>query len=77
MQYDVATLVGGFLYLRYINPSIVTPDAFNLISHKLLAIPRRNLILIAKVLQVGFGRGGVAMVAVWWSRWRWWCEAVV
>jgi len=43
--------MGGYIYLRFFNPVIVTPDALNFIQVKPSRIMRRNLILIAKVLQ--------------------------
>jgi len=43
--------MGGYIYLRFFNPVIVTPDAINFISIKPNRIMRRNLILMAKVLQ--------------------------
>jgi hypothetical protein len=44
-------LIGGYIYLRFFNPVIVTPDAMNIITTKPNRIQRRNLILVAKVLQ--------------------------
>jgi Ras GTPase-activating-like protein IQGAP2/3 len=41
----------GYIYLRYFNPVIVTPDGLGFIRDKPSKIMRRNLILIAKVLQ--------------------------
>lgn len=50
---DCATMVGGFVYLRFINPAIVTPDAdaYKLVRRALSPMHRRNLVLVAKVLQ--------------------------
>ena len=45
------SLIGGYIYLRFFNPVIVTPDAMNIIATKPNRIQRRNLILVAKVLQ--------------------------
>jgi len=49
-------LIGGFVMLRYLSPAIVTPEAYGLLGGN--AAPsyrvRRNLILIAKLLQVRF-----------------------
>jgi len=45
------SLIGGFFLLRFINPAIVTPQAFMLVESKLSANTRRNLTLLAKVLQ--------------------------
>ena len=47
----VCTLIGGFFFLRYINPAIVTPQAYMLIEHCPEEQPRRTLTLIAKMLQ--------------------------
>lgn len=50
-KYQIGSLMGGYIYLRFFNPVIVTPDALNFIQVKPSRIMRRNLILIAKVLQ--------------------------
>jgi Ras GTPase-activating-like protein IQGAP2/3 len=47
----VCTQIGGFFFLRYINPAIVTPQAYMLIDHCPEEQPRRTLTLIAKMLQ--------------------------
>jgi Ras GTPase-activating-like protein IQGAP2/3 len=47
----VCTQIGGFFFLRYINPAIVTPQAYMLIEHCPEEYPRRTLTLIAKMLQ--------------------------
>jgi Ras GTPase-activating-like protein IQGAP2/3 len=45
-------IMGGFFFLRFINPIIVTPDGSNVTSKKTISkVARRNLTLIAKVLQ--------------------------
>ncbi len=44
-------VVGGFIFLRWLCPAIVTPDAFGLIDEKLDSSTRRRLVLIAKMLQ--------------------------
>mmetsp|Transcript_32532 Transcript_32532/g.52713 ORF Transcript_32532/g.52713 Transcript_32532/m.52713 type:complete len:832 (-) Transcript_32532:551-3046(-) len=43
-------LVGGFIYLRYLNPVIVNPSTIFPCGN-LVKVRRRNLILVAKVLQ--------------------------
>eukprot|EP00005_Dracoamoeba_jomungandri_P012884 CAMPEP_0174270946 /NCGR_PEP_ID=MMETSP0439-20130205/46340_1 /TAXON_ID=0 /ORGANISM="Stereomyxa ramosa, Strain Chinc5" /LENGTH=694 /DNA_ID=CAMNT_0015360643 /DNA_START=127 /DNA_END=2208 /DNA_ORIENTATION=+ len=48
---QVCSLIGGFYLLRFINPAIVTPQAFMLVESKLSANTRRNLTLLAKILQ--------------------------
>jgi len=45
------SVIGGFFLLRFVNPAIVTPNAFMLIETKLSAQTKRNLTLIAKMLQ--------------------------
>lgn len=50
-RYQIGSLIGGYIYLRFFNPVIVTPDALNFIQVKPSRIMRRNLILIAKILQ--------------------------
>jgi hypothetical protein len=47
----LGSLIGGYIYLRFFNPVIVTPDALNITTIKPNRFQRRNLILIAKVLQ--------------------------
>eukprot|EP01105_Mastigella_eilhardi_P017740 TRINITY_DN4090_c0_g1_i2.p1 TRINITY_DN4090_c0_g1~~TRINITY_DN4090_c0_g1_i2.p1 ORF type:complete len:864 (-),score=248.79 TRINITY_DN4090_c0_g1_i2:54-2645(-) len=46
-------LVGGFVMLRLFGPAIVTPEAYGILPADVVPSPkaRRNLILIAKVLQ--------------------------
>jgi len=41
-----SSFIGGFLYLRFINPAIVTPDAQNVITQQVSKIARRNLTLV-------------------------------
>uniref|UniRef100_A0A7S4PCN8 Ras-GAP domain-containing protein n=1 Tax=Paramoeba aestuarina TaxID=180227 RepID=A0A7S4PCN8_9EUKA len=48
---QICSLIGGFYLLRFVNPAIVTPQAFMLVETKLSANTRRNLTLLAKVLQ--------------------------
>jgi Ras GTPase-activating-like protein IQGAP2/3 len=48
---QTCSLIGGFFLLRFINPAIVTPQAFMLVDSKLSANTRRNLTLLAKILQ--------------------------
>jgi len=48
---QVCSLIGGFFLLRFVNPAIVTPNAFMLVDVKLSANTRRNLTLLAKILQ--------------------------
>lgn len=48
---QVNGIVGGFVFLRFFNPSIVGPDAVNIVANKPTPAGRRNLVFIAKVLQ--------------------------
>eukprot|EP00456_Euglypha_rotunda_P037958 TRINITY_DN29148_c0_g1_i6.p1 TRINITY_DN29148_c0_g1~~TRINITY_DN29148_c0_g1_i6.p1 ORF type:complete len:191 (-),score=35.71 TRINITY_DN29148_c0_g1_i6:30-602(-) len=41
-RYQVGSLMGGYIYLRFFNPVIVTPDTSNLISTKPSRIMRRD-----------------------------------
>eukprot|EP00004_Rigifila_ramosa_P006777 TRINITY_DN176_c0_g1_i5.p1 TRINITY_DN176_c0_g1~~TRINITY_DN176_c0_g1_i5.p1 ORF type:complete len:2751 (-),score=506.38 TRINITY_DN176_c0_g1_i5:66-8294(-) len=45
------TAVGGFLFLRLINPAILLPDSFGLSPAPPIESARRQLLLITKVLQ--------------------------
>lgn len=47
----ICTLIGGFFFLRFINPAIVTPRSYMLIDGTPADKPRRTLTLIAKMLQ--------------------------
>ncbi|KAL2868351.1 Ras GTPase activating protein IRA2 [Aspergillus lucknowensis] len=47
----ICTLIGGFFFLRFINPAIVTPRSYMLIESTPTDKPRRTLTLIAKMLQ--------------------------
>ena len=47
----ICTLIGGFFFLRFINPAIVTPKSYMLIDGTPAEHPRRTLTLIAKMLQ--------------------------
>lgn len=44
-------VMGGFFFLRFITPIIVTPDGNNVTTKKVRKMQRTNLTLIAKVLQ--------------------------
>lgn len=39
-------LIGGFFFLRYINPAIITPQAYMLVDHAPVDNPRRTLTLV-------------------------------
>jgi Ras GTPase-activating-like protein IQGAP2/3 len=47
----ICTLIGGFFFLRFINPAIVTPKSYMLIDGTPAEKPRRTLTYIAKMLQ--------------------------
>jgi Ras GTPase-activating-like protein IQGAP2/3 len=47
----ICTLIGGFFFLRFINPAIVTPRSYMLIDATPAENPKRTLTYIAKVLQ--------------------------
>ena len=47
----ICTLIGGFFFLRFINPAIVTPKSYMLIDSTPTDHPKRTLTLVAKMLQ--------------------------
>lgn len=47
----VCTLIGGFFFLRFINPAVVTPRSYMLIDSQPADNPKRTLTYIAKLLQ--------------------------
>ncbi|KZO90678.1 ras GTPase-activating protein [Calocera viscosa TUFC12733] len=47
----ICSLIGGFFFLRFINPAIVTPQSYMLVDATPAKHPRRTLTLIAKMLQ--------------------------
>ncbi|KAL6707838.1 RasGAP protein [Coniothyrium glycines] len=47
----ICTLIGGFFFLRFINPAIVTPRSYMLIDVLPAENPKRTLTYIAKMLQ--------------------------
>lgn len=47
----MASLIGAFFFLRFINPAIVTPQAYMLVDKLPANKSRRTLTLIAKILQ--------------------------
>eukprot|EP00485_Elphidium_margaritaceum_P005505 CAMPEP_0202708610 /NCGR_PEP_ID=MMETSP1385-20130828/20774_1 /ASSEMBLY_ACC=CAM_ASM_000861 /TAXON_ID=933848 /ORGANISM="Elphidium margaritaceum" /LENGTH=902 /DNA_ID=CAMNT_0049367625 /DNA_START=42 /DNA_END=2750 /DNA_ORIENTATION=+ len=50
-RYQIGGLVGGYIYLRFFNPVVVTPESVHFVDKKLTKTMRRNLILVAKILQ--------------------------
>jgi len=66
---DILKLMVYFIYYRFINPPIVTPDAYNIVENEIPAVARKNLVFIAKVLQNvfnfrEFGASDKALVAL-------------
>jgi Ras GTPase-activating-like protein IQGAP2/3 len=47
----ICTLIGGFFFLRFINPAIISPASYMLIDSTPAENPRRTLTYIAKMLQ--------------------------
>ncbi|CCJ31210.1 unnamed protein product [Pneumocystis jirovecii] len=50
-DYSICSLIGGFFFLRFVNPAIVMPHAYMLIDGSPGEYLRRTLTLIAKMLQ--------------------------
>ncbi|KAF2402450.1 Rho GTPase activation protein [Trichodelitschia bisporula] len=50
-DHTICTLIGGFFFLRFINPAIVTPRSYMLIDNNPGENPRRTLTYVAKMLQ--------------------------
>ncbi|KAF2639928.1 Rho GTPase activation protein [Massarina eburnea CBS 473.64] len=50
-EQTICTLIGGFFFLRFINPAIVTPRSYMLIDATPAENPKRVLTYIAKMLQ--------------------------
>eukprot|EP01117_Protostelium_nocturnum_P002977 TRINITY_DN13906_c0_g1_i1.p1 TRINITY_DN13906_c0_g1~~TRINITY_DN13906_c0_g1_i1.p1 ORF type:complete len:845 (-),score=237.82 TRINITY_DN13906_c0_g1_i1:97-2631(-) len=48
---DILKVTGYFVYYRFINLAVVTPDAVNIVDRELTPQNRKNLISISKVLQ--------------------------
>lgn len=55
----VGSLVGGFFLLRYINPAIISPEAYGILLKKPSPAVRRSLTQIAKILQT-IANGGAS-----------------
>ncbi len=45
-DYAICSLIGGFFFLRFINPAIVTPQAYMLVEGAPAKHPRRTLTLV-------------------------------
>ncbi|KAJ3334311.1 glyceraldehyde-3-phosphate dehydrogenase 1 [Blyttiomyces sp. JEL0837] len=50
-DFNICSLIGGFFMLRFVNPAIVTPQAYMLVDENPSKNPRRTLTLVAKLLQ--------------------------
>ena len=48
---SISSLIGGFFFLRFINPAIVTPESYMIVDSKPQKRPRRTLTLLAKMIQ--------------------------
>ena len=48
---QIASIIGGLFFLRFVNPIIVAPDGNSIVSAKPSKTARRNLMLVAKVMQ--------------------------
>ncbi|KAI7868596.1 Rho GTPase activation protein [Spinellus fusiger] len=48
---DISSLIGGFFFLRFVNPAIVTPQAYILVDELPGVHPRTTVTLIAKMIQ--------------------------
>jgi len=50
-EFMICTLIGGFFFLRFVNPAIVTPQTYMLVDGNPGKHPIRTLTLIAKMIQ--------------------------
>eukprot|EP00158_Paraphelidium_tribonemae_P008114 Partr_v1_DN28478_c0_g1_i1_m41489 putative IQ motif containing GTPase activating protein len=50
-NWSICSLIGGFFFLRFINPAIVTPQSYMIIDGQPSKDPRRTFTLLAKMLQ--------------------------
>jgi Ras GTPase-activating-like protein IQGAP2/3 len=46
-DFQIGALIGGFFMLRFVNPSIVTPQAYMLVDKNPAKNPRRTLTLVS------------------------------
>jgi Ras GTPase-activating-like protein IQGAP2/3 len=51
---DLLRLTGYFVYYRFINVALVSPEAFKIVTRELGTKERKNLIVVGKVLQKAF-----------------------
>eukprot|EP00050_Salpingoeca_kvevrii_P021079 m.106090 g.106090 ORF g.106090 m.106090 type:complete len:878 (+) comp9167_c0_seq1:64-2697(+) len=47
----IVSLIGGFYLLRFVNPAIISPDAYNIINDRPSTEARAGLTLVAKIIQ--------------------------
>ena len=50
-DHTICTLIGGFFFLRFINPAIISPISYMLIDSAPAENPKRTLTYVAKMLQ--------------------------
>ncbi|CAG8525402.1 3644_t:CDS:10 [Paraglomus brasilianum] len=50
-EFMICSMIGAFFFLRFLNPAVVTPEAYMLVDNVPGKHPRRTLTLIAKMLQ--------------------------
>src|SRR5262245_47423946 len=48
-DYAICSLIGGFFFLRFINPAVVTPQAYMLVDGVPAKHPRRTLTLVCAI----------------------------
>ena len=53
-DYAICSLIGGFFFLRFINPAIVTPQAYMLVEGVPAKHPRRTLTLASLLAEYMF-----------------------
>ncbi|KAJ6229932.1 gtpase-activating protein [Anaeramoeba flamelloides] len=51
-KYDVASKIGGFFMLRFVNVAIVVPISFQIVERQLNTKNKRNLTIIGKIIQI-------------------------
>ena len=71
---ELRNIVVYFVYYRFVNLAIVTPDAYNVVDKDLPPLVRRNLIVIAKVLQNLFNFKTFPEAQVWLEPLNQWIE---
>lgn len=53
-DYAICSLIGGFFFLRFINPAVVTPQAYMLVEGVPAKHPRRTLTLVCSSCCLNF-----------------------